>query len=369
MNELRLRIGSRLKVTPKSRENHDTNRWVATSKSLPMNWTCALKHRATSDIVDGVPLTGWILDVDSGNSRVEVTDSNFGFLAISDRTRPRYITALGRLVEILDDPKGVREGDADALSEVKGMFSRCARRDQWDWHAVHVALGEPTQAECRRLSTALGQVAAAIRRGDKAAALADLMRAVKGTVLRRTLLRAQSIILNSAPKLTAPTAAKVPAARTETKRSRAPLSARAKKKLDSANATHAMLLDALGQFLGAHGHRVEANQFVDAYARLKSGPAIFEAKSITDENEMAQVRHGLSQLYEYRYRHAEPTATLWLLLSRPPANDWLIEYLEEDRDIHVIWLESGEFSGPCVGRLLESGAEARQRKSYESADT
>ena len=49
------------------------------------------------------------------------------------------------------------------------------------------------------------------------------------------------------------------------------------------------------------------------FTRLRSGPAIFEAKSVTDDNELAQIRHGLSQLYEYRYRHDLKGATLWLV--------------------------------------------------------
>ena len=119
----------------------------------------------------------------------------------------------------------------------------------------------------------------------------------------------------------------------------------AKEKLDSANAEHAELLDVLGQFLGATGHRVEANQFVDAFTRLRSGPAIFEAKSVTDDNELAQIRHGLSQLYEYRYRHDLKGATLWLVLSREPRESWVVNYLESDRGVHILWLESGALAG------------------------
>jgi hypothetical protein len=101
---------------------------------------------------------------------------------------------------------------------------------------------------------------------------------------------------------------------------------------------------------------------VDAFTRLKSGPAIFEAKSVTDNNELAQVRHGLSQLYEYRFRHNMEDASLWLLLSRPPKEEWLVNYLERDRGVHVLWLEGGELFGPFVDRLLESGSDAMRRQ-------
>ena len=101
---------------------------------------------------------------------------------------------------------------------------------------------------------------------------------------------------------------------------------------------------------------------MDAFTRLKSGPAIFEIKSVTDENELSQVRHGLSQLYEYRFRHGLLDTSLWLLLSQKPKAEWLVEYLEKDRCVHVLWVEGGKLSGPSIDKLLESGSEALRRK-------
>jgi hypothetical protein len=277
--------------------------------------------------------------------------------------RPRYVTSLSRLETLLKKEDEVGEAYADSISEVKGMFSRCARRDQWDWRAVHLALGEPSRDEARTTAMILGEVSAALRRRDVDSAQGGLEDAAKGRDLARTLLDARETVENS---VTAIPQSRVLRGRGATSRKPATnalsvVSTYAKEKLDSANATHATLLDVLGQFLGAHGHRVEANQFVDAYTRLKSGPAIFEAKSVTDDNELAQIRHGLSQLYEYRYRHDLTGATLWLVLSRAPREDWVVNYLEKDRGVHIIWLESGQLSGPSVERLLESGSEARRK--------
>ena len=355
-------IGSRLEVTPISPAQG--KRWVAESASLPEGWTCTLIHRASMTILSGQPLSGWILNADSSHGHVEVSDSNFGFLPISDRMRPRYVAALCHLAELLKERRDVDEAAADAISEVKGMFSRCARQDQWDWRAVHAALGEPTRGEARRLSSVLGLVSAAIRRGDVKAARSGLQDVPARSDLVRRLLAARDAVKDSTPALPGARAPRVRDVKSSRPASRphAVISTYPKEKLDSANATHAMLLDVLGQFLGAHGHRVEANQFVDAFTRLKTGPAIFEAKSITSDNEAAQIRHGLSQLYEYRYRHELYGATLWLVLSRIPTEEWVVNYLEKDRGVHVIWLEENQLSGPCVDRLLESGTEALRRE-------
>ena len=343
----------------------DGKQWTAECPDLPEGWSCVLVHRAAMDIIPQVPLTGWVLGVESSRHCVEVSDSNFGFLPISDRMRPRYVTSLRHLVALLGGELDADIGDADALSEVKGMFSRCARRDQWDWRAVHVALGEPDRRSARELSTKIEEIATALRAGDVEFARSRLAVLRSGNLTRFAQAAAKTIA-DSAPSISRSRA--VTRRRRSDTRGIAKVAARSvfsvysRDKLDAASAKHAELLCVLGRFLGAHGHRVEANQFVDAFTRLKSGPAIFEAKSLTDDNELSQVREGLSQLYEYRFRHGLTDASLWLLLSRPPKEDWLIDYLQRDRGVWVLWLEGGELSGPFVDKLLESGSASMRRQ-------
>jgi len=262
---------------------------------------------------------------------------------------------------LLNGGRAIDTEDAGALSEVKGMFSRCARRDQWDWHAVHLALDEPDQSTARELANSLGEIARLIRQ-DNAEGATSQLEALRSGALVTTLQGAACVIAGSAPRIgRARVANGQRSGRTRKSAAGSVISTYSKAKLEFANATHAQLLSVLTEFLGSHGHVVEANQFVDAFARLKSGPAIFEAKSLSDENEMSQVRHGLSQLYEYRYRHDLEDASLWLLLSRPPKEEWLLDYLEKDRGVHVLWPEGDELCGPMVERLLESGSEAMRR--------
>jgi hypothetical protein len=84
---------------------------------------------------------------------------------------------------------------------------------------------------------------------------------------------------------------------------------------------------------------------------LKTGSAIFEIKSITPDNERSQCRHALSQLYEYRYLHSLPDASLWLVLSRPPQSTWLVDYLMNDRGVEVLWVADERLDGPSIARL------------------
>lgn len=169
--------------------------------------------------------------------------------------------------------------DAEPLSEVKGMYSRCVRQDQWDWRAVRLALGEPPHDVARESATKLGKIASALRNGEAESARATLAE-MASPDFAHLIEDAVSTIAATAQPI-----GKVWTLSIEPRRHRRDvecstvMSTRTKAKLDAANATHTELLVLLGTFLSSHGYRVEANQFVDAFARLKSGPAIFEARA------------------------------------------------------------------------------------------
>jgi len=131
------------------------------------------------------------------------------------------------------------------------------------------------------------------------------------------------------------------------------ISQTARVKLEQANNEHVRTLEVLSEHLRRCGKQVSSSRLIDAFAVLAAGPAIFEVKSITESNEREQVRHAISQLYEYRYLHQETEATLWLVFSREPFSLWLIDYLIKDRDVRVIWSdEVGRIKGPSA-LLLE----------------
>ncbi len=81
------------------------------------------------------------------------------------------------------------------------------------------------------------------------------------------------------------------------------------------------------------------NNLIDLATRYEEFDFIFEMKSITNRNAKDQIRKGVSQLYEYRFLQNLPDAKLILVIETlPPIEfEWMIDYLEADRNINVVW--------------------------------
>lgn len=75
----------------------------------------------------------------------------FGMAPISARMRRRYDTAVQAALDFLDGNMEPQDVDLALLSELKGMFNRCIRQDQWDWFSVFVELGQPKGVGMRRI--------------------------------------------------------------------------------------------------------------------------------------------------------------------------------------------------------------------------
>jgi hypothetical protein len=123
------------------------------------------------------------------------------------------------------------------------------------------------------------------------------------------------------------------------------LSQVSKKKLENANHKHSITLNILKSEMRTLGYEVKETKHIDAFAVVKNIPAIFEIKSINEDNENDQVRAAISQLYEYRFLYSLTNATLWIVFSEKPFSDWIIEYLSSDRDIKVLWVEDSKLQG------------------------
>lgn len=124
-------------------------------------------------------------------------------------------------------------------------------------------------------------------------------------------------------------------------------------KVERATREHERTLTVLCGYLAENGVATAANQLIDAFAELPSGPAIFEVKSINSDNERDQVRHAISQLYEYRFLHNITKATLWIVFSQMPDSGWLLDYLVKDRDIKVLWVQENQLCGHSLGHLFD----------------
>lgn len=109
-------------------------------------------------------------------------------------------------------------------------------------------------------------------------------------------------------------------------------------KTDRANHAHTQLVNMVAGRISEAGGIPRFNPFIDLAARI-THDYIFEMKSTTETNVKSQIRRGISQLYEYRYIENKPNAKLILVLENPLAvnNRWLLDYVEIDRNINLIW--------------------------------
>jgi len=109
-------------------------------------------------------------------------------------------------------------------------------------------------------------------------------------------------------------------------------------KLERSNTAHSNLVDIVATRLRDYGAVPKCNQLIDLAVKLDHS-YLFEMKSTTNRNIRNQIRRGLSQLYEYRYLQNKPEAKLVLVIENPlnVENEWMIDYVENDRGIYLIW--------------------------------
>ncbi len=107
---------------------------------------------------------------------------------------------------------------------------------------------------------------------------------------------------------------------------------------EKANREHSRILDKLAASLRLRYEDVYENAFIDLMVKTDDQPFIFEVKSNNNRNVLSQIRKAVAQLYEYRYRIKLPQANLCIILQQKPPQEWVIDYLLNDRDIFVCWL-------------------------------
>jgi hypothetical protein len=84
----------------------------------------------------------------------------FGMAPPKPEIQVRRAIAAEGVTAFLDDDRRAEELPA-ALAEIKGLFSRVARQDQWDWFATSRTLGYPSARVSAVIATAVGS----LRRG------------------------------------------------------------------------------------------------------------------------------------------------------------------------------------------------------------
>ena len=301
----------------------------------------------------------WVFDIRGNN--ILLSDSQFGRLPISDRMRPRYITSLQSVLSFLDSSKMDVSANPKYFSEVKGMLNRCVRKDQWDWFSVYEAFNFPPMKLLTKIAIEFGKLAKAYKKNnemEKIAAKQNILNSKIKIYLRNGLFK----IIEDTPKLNSAILFKtITIAKTQNNDifpddNEDPyiVSQVSKAKIERANKSHEYTLQILVNTLQEEGFQVEYSRLIDAYCRLKTGPAIFEVKSITSNNERSQSRKAISQLYEYRYLHSVPNSSLWVVFSTNPFSSWIVNYLENDRGIGVLWIEKDILRGRSIQKLYDN---------------
>jgi len=93
-------------------------------------------------------------DTSAQGERREVPSYGFGMAPISENMRARYTDAIEAGLYVLQQ-RSVRMDQLACLSELKGMYNRCFRKDQWDWSSVHRELGRPDRTACKEIALVL----------------------------------------------------------------------------------------------------------------------------------------------------------------------------------------------------------------------
>jgi hypothetical protein len=328
------------------------NEWGVSCPEAPEGWTGKLISRSDRLYDERDRDWFWVYRTNFREQRYWVSDSSFGRMPISDGLRPRYLRAARTLLVVLEPTWKCEISVVEDLAEMKGIFNRCHKKDQWDWLTLYHYLEDPPGGLLECAASLLHDVRRAIKRNetkDVKELLGRLQLAISPDLIRRFLAR----VKEASPSL--PPARETPRRELDSIPANEPtgnhVSDEVKVKLERANQEHSIALSRLSAALEHRGYIVEHNKLIDAFCRLKTGPAIFEVKSITPSNERVQCRHALSQLYEYRYLHSMDAASLWLVLSSRPSAQWIVDYLMSDRNINLLWLEDGLVSGPSMRRL------------------
>lgn len=77
---------------------------------------------------------------------------------ISEIMQGRYDLAVQSFLEFLEGFTPFENLELNTISELKGMFNRCVRQDQWDWFSVYSEFGNPPFESMRRITGLLTEL-------------------------------------------------------------------------------------------------------------------------------------------------------------------------------------------------------------------
>lgn len=106
----------------------------------------------------------------------------FGMSDLSVTMRRRFDNAVDIVSLFLSDRLSPEEIDLDAISELKGMFNRSLRKDQWNWFTVYDRLGCPPRNEMNSIVSRLVKLRECLKEHDFEQALLIRADLITGTL-------------------------------------------------------------------------------------------------------------------------------------------------------------------------------------------
>lgn len=119
----------------------------------------------------------------SNPARKPIAKWGFGMAPLSDTMRERYDNAVRTLIFFLRAEIIASEVELNSVSELKGMFNRSLRKDQWDWFTVYEQLGHPPRGEMHYFVSELTNLRINLRDRD-----AESIERTRNDLLSSTLL-------------------------------------------------------------------------------------------------------------------------------------------------------------------------------------
>jgi hypothetical protein len=282
--------------------------------------------------------------------QIRLLRADRGFKPVSDRMEPEYRKAAATVLPFLSGIKELDARELVAIGQCKGIFSRVNKRDQHDWATVQCAL-RIRREDAAAIAQILGELGRCIRDGQPPGRIRKELEAKKCADALQRLIQHLDTAHRGLPTLKRK---KSIGHRIQDRPHRVTLRPNSKAALERANEDHRKALDLLSRILRNEGFVVEENPFIDLYTRLKTGPAVFEIKSINTRNERTQCREAVAQLLEYRYRHKVEDASLWLVFSQRPTDEDLSVAFPNSIGIRVIWVDGNGFKGSDASALLKN---------------
>jgi hypothetical protein len=91
----------------------------------------------------------------------------FGNAPLKTHHREKTHAAIDCLLSLLERlPDSATPEQLEAISHVKGQFTRTTKQDQWDWYTVWELLGRPSRRPASKISKQLGALRAALKGGQ-----------------------------------------------------------------------------------------------------------------------------------------------------------------------------------------------------------